>query len=118
MEQEIDEIMKNFNENAPEGLKNGWHIAYDHWAWQNLRSTVISNCVQGILFSLLFSLKVMIITTGNIRVSFLAILSISSVILCLMGVIKINGGNFGIIESTCIIVFIGLSIDYVVHVTH
>lgn len=118
IEKEIDDVMDRFNKFAPKGLQNGWHIAFDHWAWQNLRSTVISSSVQGILLSLLFALIVMILTTGNVWVSVLAIFSISSVKFCLMGVIKINGGNFGIIESTCMIVFIGLSVDYIAHVSH
>ena len=60
----------------------------------------------------------MVLVTGNIYVSLLAILYISSIILFLMGVIKINGGNFGLIEATCVIVFIGISVDYVVHISH
>jgi predicted RND superfamily exporter protein len=118
IEKRIEEVQLKFNENAPEGINKGWQIAYDHWAWQNLRGTIISNCIQGILFSLLFALIVMVCTTGNIWISLYAVLSISSVILFLMGVIKLNGGNFGIIESTCVIVFIGLSVDYIVHISH
>lgn len=74
--------------------------------------------MQGIASALLFSFIILVITTGNVVVSFLAILSISFIILFLMGTISLNGGNFGLIESTCVIVFIGISVDYVVHVCH
>ena len=48
----------------------------------------------------------------------MAIMCISSIILMLMGMIQILGWKFGLVESTCVIVFIGISVDYVVHICH
>ena len=50
--------------------------------------------------------------------SLICILSISSIIFTLMSTIYIFGWEFGLIESACVIVFIGISFDYVIHVCH
>ena len=44
--------------------------------------------------------------------------SISGIVLALMSMINMLGWQFGIIESTCVIIFIGISVDYVVHISH
>lgn len=78
----------------------------------------MSQANNGILFSLTMALIVLTLTTSNILISLIAIASIGAVILCMMSLIKIQGWQFGMIESTCVIVFIGISVDYVVHICH
>jgi predicted RND superfamily exporter protein len=36
----------------------------------------------------------------------------------MLGAIWIAGWPFGMSQSTCVIVFIGISVDYVVHISH
>ena len=50
--------------------------------------------------------------------SIIAIFSISSIIFTLMSTIYLFGWEFGLIESACVIVFIGISFDYVIHICH
>ena len=61
---------------------------------------------------------VLTLATQNIYMSLICTACISSIILILFGSIRINGTNFGLIESTCVIVFIGISVDYCVHISH
>lgn len=110
--------MVNFNAGSSPGLNKGFQTSYDNWCWLFLRSSFIRYADQGILFSISMALIVLILTTKNIYISLIAIISISSVILCLMSAIKTLGWQFGMIESTCVIVFIGISVDYVVHICH
>ena len=79
---------------------------------------MIRYAYQGILFSISMALIVLVLTTKNFYISLIAITSISAVILCLMSTIKLLGWTFGMIETTCVIVFIGISVDYVVHICH
>ena len=66
----------------------------------------------------MFSFIVLLITTGNFYISLICCFCISSIIIQMMSMIKILGWNFGLIESICVIVFIGISVDYVAHMGH
>lgn len=66
----------------------------------------------------MFALVILIVTSGNVYISLLAILCITSIISMLMGVIQLFGWKFGLVESICVIVFVGISVDYVVHICH
>ena len=107
-----------FNFGAPEGVNKVWLSAYDNWTWLELRGAAITDAFQGIAVSLGFAFIVMLLMTQNLYVSLISIICISSIILQLMGAIKAIGWHFGIVESTCVIVFIGISVDYVVHLCH
>jgi predicted RND superfamily exporter protein len=78
----------------------------------------VGDAQQGVVFSLLFAFFVLLVTTQNIIVSILSTYSISSIILQMMAMIHFNDWTFGIIQSICVIVFIGISVDYVAHIAH
>jgi predicted RND superfamily exporter protein len=100
------------------GINNIWHSSFDNWCWLHLRQSFIKYADQGILFSMSMSFLVLLLTTKNFYISVMAILSISAIILGLMSMVNLFGWEFGIIESTCVIIFIGISVDYVVHICH
>ena len=77
-----------------------------------------SNAIQGMSSSLFFALAVLLVTTRNYIVSFQAVLSIMLTIATIMSCIKIAGWSVGIAESIGLIVFIGFSVDYIVHMCH
>jgi hypothetical protein len=114
----FEAMAKKFNSEAPEGVNKCWQVAYDNWTWLELRGTAITDAFQGIGVSLGFAFVILLIMTANVYVSLVSIFCISSIILQLMGAIKAVGWHFGLIESTCVIVFIGISVDYVVHLCH
>jgi len=114
----IEAMVTKFNAESNTGVNKVWQVAYDNWTWLELRGAAISEAFQGIGVSLTFAFIILLIMTGNVYVSVLSILCISSIILQLMGAIKAVGWNFGLIESTCVIVFIGIAVDYVVHLCH
>jgi predicted RND superfamily exporter protein len=55
------------------------------------------------------------IATLNIVISFFAVLSIFSIILSVMAVIGMFGWEFGISESISVVLVVGFSVDYTVH---
>jgi hypothetical protein len=64
-----------------------WQNAYDNWAWLELRGATVNDAFSGVLIGLTSSFIILLIMTGNLYVSLLAIFSISSIILQLMGMI-------------------------------
>lgn len=114
----IEGLITSFNENSGIGLNKGFQTAHDNWAWLHLRRIFVTNAIEGIVISISFAFIILTITTRNVKISLIATGCISCIILMLMGSIVIMGGKFGLVESTCVIVFIGISVDYVVHICH
>tara|TARA_B110001450_G_scaffold219929_1_gene215134 strand:+ start:497 stop:925 length:429 start_codon:yes stop_codon:yes gene_type:complete len=86
--------------------------------WVKFNEIIVTDAEQGVMISLGFAFIVLIITTKNIIVSLLATYSISAIIVQMMAMISFNGWYFGIMQSICVIVFIGISVDYVSHMSH
>lgn len=115
---ELQRIVHDLNEKCDSGCNQGFLSAYDNFAWLHVREIVLSNTFQGIFFSLSLSFLVLLATTKSVSLSLMAISAIFSIIATLLSVIRLWTGEFGLVESTCVIVFIGLSFDYVVHICH
>lgn len=90
----------------------------EQWAYLAFENAMFYNAIQGMCSSLLFAFGVLLITTRNYIVSFQAVLSILLTIATIMSCIKIAGWSVGIAESIGLIVFIGFSVDYIVHMCH
>lgn len=74
-------LISDFNRGKDEGINKAWQVAFDHWPWLELKSTIVQNAIIGIVFGLLFSLVVLIVLSRNIIISFISIFAISMIIL-------------------------------------
>ena len=68
--------------------------------------------------SIIFSFIVLVVATQNYTVSIFAIFCISLVICSIMATIHICRWEIGFSESLALIIFVGFSVDYVVHMCH
>lgn len=57
----------------------------------------------------------MMLATQNFIIAALALISVGIVILSVVSITVFMGWEFGISESICTVIIIGLSIDYCVH---
>merc|ERR1711879_539494 len=73
---------------------------------------------SGMGLAIPLSFVVLLISTRNWIVSIFALLDIIGVIACELTTIQIAGWKLGIIESLSVVMLIGFSIDYVVHVAN
>lgn len=62
-----------------------------------------------------FSFVILLLATGNILLSTLAIICVAIVITSTVAIMVFNGWELGVGESIGVVVMIGLSVDYVVH---
>ena len=113
----IEEKMQEFNRESNISLQ-GYQTTFDNWAWLQLRAQLVENALMSVLISIVFAFLILVFTSFNLYTSLIAIFCISAVIFFLLFAIYALNWDFGIIESTCVIVFIGVSIDYVVHICH
>lgn len=73
---------------------------------------------EGMLVSLAFALLVLIISTQNIIVSIFSVISIAGIVASVVSVMELSGWEMGIAESITIVILIGFSVDYVVHLAN
>lgn len=62
-----------------------------------------------------FSFVILLIATGNILISVLAIVSVGTVIVSVVAIMVFQGWELGVSESVAVVIMIGLAVDYVVH---
>lgn len=62
-----------------------------------------------------FSFVILLIATQNIILALLSIISVAVVIVSVVGIMVMKGWELGVSESISVVIMIGLSVDYVVH---
>ena len=107
--------MKSYTEKAPPSLKSGIQTAGLYWGWMESERAFMTSAINGMICAIAFSFVVLLIATGNIVVSFLAIISVTVVIVSVVSIMVLKGWELGISESVSVVIMIGLSVDYVVH---
>lgn len=118
IENELIAFGTEIDAKSPTSAKGVVLMSYDNFAWVELQTIVISNAIQGIIIGGFASFLVLLVVTLNWYLSIIAITSIGCILITLFGVIELYGWKFGLTESTCVVIFVGISFDYVVHICH
>jgi len=108
--------VEEMSSKAPPTAKS---ILQTNWAWPSMLSerAFVTSAITGVGISMTLAFCVLLVATRNLIQSFLSILCVSGVILSIMALIQLNGWELGISESAALGVSIGLSVDYVVHLS-
>jgi len=86
-----------------------------HFAWIMSEQAFSDSAKQGVIVAMTFSFIILLAITRNIVVSVLSIISVGVVILSVLCIMVLKGYELGVSESICVVISIGLSVDYVVH---
>jgi len=78
----------------------------------------VNSVLSGLGLAVPLAFVVLLISTRNWIVSVFALLDIIGVILCELATMYISGWTFGIVECISIVILIGFSVDYVVHLAN
>lgn len=73
------------------------------------------SALSGMGVAIAFAFVILLIATGNVVLSVLAIVCVALVIMSIVAVMVFKGWEMGVSESLAIVIMIGLSVDYVVH---
>lgn len=111
-------LVQDYNENSPEGVNNAYQTARYQWAFLVTEKEMVNSAVQGIIISLAFAYIVLTLSTLNIVISSYAILCISCIVVSVIAIMQLAGWQLGIIEAIAIVIIIGFSVDYVVHLAN
>ncbi|XP_064629712.1 protein dispatched homolog 1-like [Lineus longissimus] len=110
-EEYTEEIMKNM----PAGVNKGWQVA-GSWFISRQKKDLMYRGLTGVAYSLSLAFLVLLLTTRNFILAFLAEATLVGAVICVIGVIPIAGWNIGALESINVCFVAGLAVDYIVHV--
>jgi len=113
-----DLVVRQFKSTAPRSMQSISQNANEHWAFMDSENAFTKSAKQGLPIALAFAFVVLLIASRNIIVALAAISSIAITILSVIYVIVTRDWRLGIAESICLIIILGLSIDYTVHLAN
>lgn len=111
-----EQLVKDFNANAPTSLSPIFQSAGDTWCWMMTEKAFFTSAITGLALSMAFAFAVLILSTLNIIVAIIAVITIACVLCTVIGMIQIIGWRIGVSESLAMDFFVGFSVDYIVHV--
>ena len=106
---------QKFRDNAPPGLKHVEQSGGVYWAWMASERAFVTSAVQGIIIAACFAFLILLFATKNIVLATISILCVAIVIISVVAIMALQGWEFGVSESISVVIIIGLSVDYIVH---
>merc|ERR1712003_172297 len=88
------------------------------FVFMNNQVLYVQSAVQNSILGVAIAFVVLLISTRVFHIAFFASLSITAVLVSVLGMMVMLGWNLGSIESTLIGIIAGFSVDYVVHLAH
>eukprot|EP00468_Gymnochlora_sp_CCMP2014_P009208 CAMPEP_0167745184 /NCGR_PEP_ID=MMETSP0110_2-20121227/3011_1 /TAXON_ID=629695 /ORGANISM="Gymnochlora sp., Strain CCMP2014" /LENGTH=1024 /DNA_ID=CAMNT_0007629799 /DNA_START=219 /DNA_END=3290 /DNA_ORIENTATION=- len=88
------------------------------WVGVETELGIVAGFYQGLMICFPVAFCVLLFSTHNLLVSFLAIFTIAFIVMCVLATIVWGGDTLGIAEAVAGVIVIGFSVDYVIHLGH
>lgn len=75
----------------------------------------VSSAIQGIAISMSFAFLVLLGATMNIFLSLYSIFCVAYIVVTVLCIMVLKEWQLGVSECICVVILIGFSVDYVVH---
>jgi len=85
------------------------------WCWMMAERAFLDNALQGIIISISFAFLVLLVATFNVIQAAVSILCIVFIVSSVISIMVFCGWELGVAESVAVVILIGFSVDYVVH---
>ena len=112
---QVNEFVDTHLETAPKGLQS-LRMVCRGFVFVPTELAFYYSAMSGMGIALTFSFIVLLIATKNIILSTLSILCVTMVIGSVVCIMVLKGWQLGVSESISIVVIIGFSVDYTVHI--
>merc|ERR1711918_336667 len=111
--------LQNCDRQAPESANGAFHVAANSmWVWMHTQTVFMSSAITGMITGTILAFTVVLFATQQILVAFASVLTIVGVLASVLGSMVALGWELGTIESICLTILAGFSVDYVVHLAH
>ena len=103
---------------APAAARSAWQSSQTWWGFFDLADAMVMNALTSSGVALALSAVVLLLATGNVRIAIAAACSIAGTIAGVMAFLVWLGWEMNIMESMCMSILAGVSVDFVVHLGH
>jgi predicted RND superfamily exporter protein len=111
--------LQNLNRQAPKSANGAFHVAENSmWVWMHTQTVFVSSAITGMITGTLLAFVVVLLATQQILVAFASMFTIVGILASVLGAMVALGWELGTIESICLTILAGFSVDYVVHLAH
>merc|ERR1712193_563809 len=115
----FEEWLERLNREAPESGKGAFHVAANSmWVWMHTQTVFVSSAITGMITGTVLAFVVVLLATQQILVAFASMFTIVGILASVLGAMVALGWELGTIESICLTILAGFSVDYVVHLAH
>mmetsp|Transcript_8260 Transcript_8260/g.36931 ORF Transcript_8260/g.36931 Transcript_8260/m.36931 type:complete len:908 (-) Transcript_8260:526-3249(-) len=110
-------VMIDQNEKAPEGVNNGYPTSIS-WLFMVTQKDLVDQAVRGLGITLAVAFAAITLSTFNIVIGFYCIFIVGAIVTCMIAFMYLYGWAWGISESVAVVLIVGFSVDYVVHIAN
>merc|ERR1711959_370268 len=111
--------LQKLNAEAPGSASGAIHVASNSmWVWMHTQTVFMSSAITGMITGTLLAFVVVLLATQQILVAFASMFTIVGILASVLGAMVALGWELGTIESICLTILAGFSVDYVVHLAH
>lgn len=87
------------------------------WVWMPSEKAFVSSAIQGIVIAMVFAFIVLLLATKNLVQASVSLLCVAIIIVWVVGIMVMKGWQLGVSESISVVILIGFSVDYVIHLS-
>eukprot|EP01049_Picozoa_sp_SAG25_P006437 SAG25_NODE_484_length_7474_cov_11.267823_3_plen_954_part_00 len=109
-------VIDAYNAVAPPGMQARQTAV--RYVGVNTERVLLESAVWGTIFSLILAFFMILPATNNILVTGWSLLVITMVVNSVVGTMVMLGWTLGVLESICLTICVGLSVDYTIHLCH
>lgn len=111
--------LQKLNAKAPKSASGAIHVASNSmWVWMHTQTVFVKSAITGMITGSVLAFVVVLLTTKQILVALASLVTIVGVLASVLGSMVALGWELGTIESICLTILAGFSVDYVVHLAH
>lgn len=89
-----------------------------NWIWMHTQGLFKQSAISGACIGTVLAFIVILLATQQIIIAFLSFVSIASILVTVIAMMKIANYELGSTTSICITILAGFAVDYVVHLAH
>jgi len=111
-------LTAELNRAGPRGADRSFSYMPHVYRWMITQEAFVDGAVQGVSLVFALALAVLVLATGNLWVSLLATVAVAGIVCTVMGTFAnlTFGWSLGIAEAIAIVILVGFSMDYVLHI--
>ncbi|XP_064621245.1 protein dispatched homolog 1-like [Lineus longissimus] len=114
MKNSWEEFLANEIATFPKSLQGGF-LTVVGWSLLTTIQDIMHHAFTGLGIGTAISFVTVLMGTRNIIVSLLSLLTLGSIVICIVGIIPLAGWKLGILEGLNMCFVVGLAVDYTVH---